>query len=58
LGNIYRRKSGYGDESYKYHERGARCLEATTGERSAFTVQASYRLARDYFERQKYDEAS
>ncbi|KAI0114142.1 hypothetical protein GGR51DRAFT_546784 [Nemania sp. FL0031] len=57
MGNI-RRLQGQLDEAYDYHQRGASALKVTTGEHSAATTQALYRLARGHYEREKYPDAS
>lgn len=56
MGNIYRLQGKY-DKGFSFHKRGASCLKITTGERSAFATQAFYRLARDHFDREEYEDA-
>ncbi|KAJ8128277.1 hypothetical protein O1611_g5357 [Lasiodiplodia mahajangana] len=57
MGNI-RRLQGHFDEAYDYYRRGVSVLKVTTGEDSAATTQALYRLARSHYEHEKYLEAS
>ncbi|KAI1129073.1 hypothetical protein F5Y10DRAFT_277026 [Nemania abortiva] len=57
MGNVCRLQ-GHFDEAYDYHKRGASALKATTGEDSAATIQAFYRLARDHYEDGKFQQAS
>ncbi|KAI0811534.1 hypothetical protein GGR55DRAFT_688616 [Xylaria sp. FL0064] len=57
MGNIIRLQGRF-DDAYDYHKRGASLLKVTTGENSAWTRQALYRLARGHYEHEKYQEAS
>lgn len=54
---ILRHSQGRDDEALDYERRAYKTIKTTAGERSVWTAQIQYHLARTLFNRHEYEEA-